>query len=89
MLDMSPVTTGADLRLAHQRSGVQRFHSTLQLSTQALLRMLNSHAHQVAVLVEINVNVFADLVRVLDGSVGEFKQRRISASEILDIHGST
>lgn len=50
--------------------------------------MFNCHANQIAVLVEFNVDVLADLPSPFDQSIGEFDQCRICVAEVFNSQGS-
>jgi hypothetical protein len=45
--------------------------------------MLYGHAHQAAIVVEIHVNILADLPRFRDGAIDELQKRRVGVGKYL------
>ena len=48
--------------------------------------VFNGHAHQVARLVQIHVDILRDFPGLFDGVSGELKERRIRILEVRDFH---
>ena len=52
-------------------------------------RMLDGHAHEVAILIQVDINVFTDLASFRDLPVTKLQEGCIAVLKILDLHVST
>jgi len=79
---------GQPQRLVRLFSGylVRNFDKRKLLETGIRSRVLDGHAYQVALSIEINVDVLTDLLGLIDRVVSELDQCGIGVCKILDSH---
>jgi hypothetical protein len=49
--------------------------------------VLDRHAHEIALLIEIDGDVLGDVSRLIDGPSSKLEKRGIGVFEVLDVHG--